>query len=503
MSEQLVKLTNVSKSFAGVKALQNVNLTINRGEVCCLAGENGCGKSTLIKIISGVHSPDEGKIEIAGSKYKSLSPIEAIKAGIQVIYQDFSIFPNLTVAENIALSAELTKKQRIVNWKSIYKTAKEALQKIDVKIDLNLKVEDLAVADKQLIAISRALVQKARLIIMDEPTTALTQKEVKSLFGIIRNLKAEGISVLFVSHKLDEVFEICEKINIFRNGKNVIEGNTCEFDKKKLVYYMTGREIEEGFYEIEENSKKNEVLRVEKISQKGGFKDVSFEVRAGEILGITGLLGSGRTSLANALFGIKPVESGKIYVNGKSVKINNVQDAVKNRISYVPEDRLTEGLFIEQSIGRNIVISKINRLLNKYKLVDNKKIQDEIQKWIGQLKIATPSDVLPVKTLSGGNQQRVVLAKWLSTNPLVLILNGPTVGVDIGSKDYIHQIIKALAKEGVGVIIISDDIHEVIHNCNRILIMKKGLIVGEVSAKAVSEGELFQQISDAQYVQGH
>lgn len=496
MSEQLLKVTNISKSFAGVKALKNVNLTINRGEIRCLAGENGCGKSTLIKVISGVYEPDEGEIEINGKKFKHLNPIDSIREGIQIIYQDFSIFPNLTAAENIALNFELAKNRRVVNWNWVYSVAKEAIDKIGVNIDLKTKVENLSVADKQLIAISRALLQNARLIIMDEPTTALTQKEVKSLFKVIKGLQQKGISILFVSHKLDEVFEISEKITILRNGHNVIDGDTADFDRAKFVYYMTGRQIEDSYYETGEKQG-TPLLKVKNLSQKGGFKDVSFELYAGEILGVTGLLGSGRTELADALFGLKQADSGSIYVDNNLTTIKSVQDAINNRIGYVPEDRLTEGLFLEQSIGRNIVVSIIEKLLNKFKLLDKTKVNDEMNGWVKSLNIVTPSPSLPVQTLSGGNQQRVVLAKWLATNPRILILNGPTVGVDIGSKTDIHQIIRGLAKKGVGVIIISDDIPEVLHNCNRILIMKKGRIVGDVNGRSIGENELAQRLSEA------
>jgi len=496
MPEQLLKVTNVSKSFAGVQALKGVNLTINRGEIRCLAGENGCGKSTLIKVISGVHVPDEGEIEINGRKYKHISPIDSIREGIQIIYQDFSIFPNLTAAENIALNSELAKNKKFISWKRVHQIAKEAIDKIDVKINLMVKVENLSVADKQLVAISRALLQNAKLIIMDEPTTALTQKEVNSLFKVIKGLQKQGISILFVSHKLDEVFEISEKITILRNGQNVIDGDTKDFDRAKFVYYMTGRQIEESCFKTENNQEK-ELLRIENLSLKGRFKDVSFHLHEGEILGITGLLGSGRTELAMSLFGLTPAHSGRIYINGKLMEIHTVQDAVKNKIGYVPEDRLTEGLFLEQSIGRNIVVSTLDKLLNRFKLIDKSQAEDTINSWVRNLNVVTPSPALPVKTLSGGNQQRVVIAKWLATNPRILILNGPTVGVDVGSKSDIHKIIRDLAEKGVGIIIISDDIPEVQHNCNRILIMKKGRIVGEVDPLSISEKELDLKLSEA------
>jgi simple sugar transport system ATP-binding protein len=494
MSEPFIKLTNISKSFAGVKALQNVSLTINKGEVRCLAGENGCGKSTLIKTISGVYKSDGGVIEINGKQYKNFSPIDAIKEGIQVIYQDFSIFPNLTVAENIAMNVQLTNNKKLVNWKKINEIADQAVKKIGINIDLTAKVETLSVADKQLVAISRALLQDAKLIIMDEPTTALTQKEVNSLFKIVRDLKKQGISILFVSHKLEEVYEICETITILRNGKNVKDGDVKEINQSNLVEYMTGRKIEDNLF-TPESIGETPLLRTESLTKKGAFTNISFDLYPGEVLGITGLLGSGRTELAKALFGILPADSGAIYLEQEQVKLKSVHDAIKHRIGYVPEDRLTEGLFLQQSIGKNMVVSVIDKLLNRSKLVNQEKMEAEMDKWIKDLTIKTPSADLPVSALSGGNQQRVVLAKWLATKPRLLILNGPTVGVDIGSKADIHNIVRKLAQQGVGVIIISDDISEVIHNCNRILVMKKGEIVNEFHNTDISERELGHQLS--------
>jgi len=494
MAEPLIQLANITKSFAGVQALKGVNLTIHKGEIRCLAGENGCGKSTLIKMISGVYKPDGGSIKVNGQEHPHYSPMDAIREGIQVIYQDFSIFPNLTVAENIALNDQVARNKRLVNWKAIHAIARKAVDKIGFHVNLHARVENLSVADKQLVAISRALLQNAKLIIMDEPTTALTQREVKSLFAIIKDLQKEGIAILFVSHKLDEVYEICEKITIMRNGKNVVDGDITEIDRYQLVEHMTGRKLEEDLFTPDAVGSAP-LLKVENASRKGEFSGVSFELYPGEVLGITGLLGSGRTELAKALFGLTPVESGRIYLEGREASIRSVKDAIRHRIGYVPEDRLTEGLFLPQSIGKNMVVSVVDRLLKKSRLIDEKKMNAEIDKWVQELKIKTPSAHLPVQTLSGGNQQRVVLAKWLATNPKLLILNGPTVGVDIGSKADIHAIIRKLAAEGVGVIVISDDISEIIHNCSRILLMKKGEIIDEFRNTALSEQELGQRLS--------
>lgn len=498
MHEQFLAAKNIHKSFAGVHALRGVDLSINKGEIRCLVGENGCGKSTLIKVISGVYPQDKGELIINGKTYKRIHPIEAIREGIQVIYQDFSLFPNLTAAENVALNYQLERRRRLVNWREVKKVAQEAIARIDVDIDLDAYVEDLTVVDKQLIAISRALLQNAKLIIMDEPTTALTRKEVDSLFRVVKSLKAEGISILFVSHKLNEVLEIADKVTIMRNGLMVADGDAAEFDQAKISYLMTGREISETRSEPPTSPPDSPSLfKVVGLGRKGAFYDINFEIYPGEILGITGLLGSGRTELATSLFGLRPADTGQIYINGRPVKIRSVQDAIKNGIGYVPEDRLTQGLFLAQPISKNIIASSIPKLLGRFRLVDDEKVRNEVASWLTKLSITTPSADLPVQSLSGGNQQRVVLAKWLATSPRILILNGPTVGVDIGSKAEIHAILKKLARQGIGIIIISDDIPELLQTCHRILLMQKGRIVEEFTGTGISENELARKLTGA------
>lgn len=494
MQEYVIRAKDIRKSFAGVKALQGVDLEIKKGEIHCLAGENGCGKSTLIKIISGVYSLDSGVIEFNGVKQEHLLPITAIKNGIQVIYQDFSIFPNLSVMENLAYNSELMNNRKIVNWKRFRKIAEEAIAKINFQVDLNEKVGNLSVAEKQLVAISRALLNEAKLIIMDEPTTALTKKEVESLFKIIKNLQKQDIAILFVSHKLDEVFEISERYTILRNGQNVSTGFTSELDDKSFTYYMTGREFTDEHFQAEK--KENvPVLEVKELSVCGSYENVSFQVSRGEILGITGLLGSGRTELALTLFGMNKPDSGEVFKNGKPITLDSVKAAIQNKIGYVPEDRLTEGLFLQQSISRNIVISKIKSYANKSGILKLNESEEDTRKEIERLHIKVADPELPVSTLSGGNQQKVVLAKWLATDLDILILNGPTVGVDIGSKHDIHEILHDLANNGLAIIIISDDLPEVLMNCNRVLIMCDGKITGEVDPFTTSDKDLAEQIT--------
>ena len=485
----LIKLNGISISFGGVHALQDVDFEVLEGQTLCLAGENGGGKSTLIKIISGFYRPDRGTIEIDGKQYSHLTPKQAINLGIQVIYQDFAIFPNLTVAENIALSAERLDGRKTVNWKNVRKRAQEALDMINVKMDLDAILADLPVASKQLVAICRSLLQNARLLIMDEPTTALTKNEINSLFKVIRDLQKKGISVIFVSHKLDEVYEVAEQLVILRNGKKVIEGPIREFDRKRFIYYMTGREIESETFEAK-NIGSEPVLEVRNIGIKDLFADISFKLYAGEVLGITGLLGSGRSELARALFNLEKIDTGQIFLEGKELKLNA-------GIAYVPEDRLTEGLFMPQTISRNMISAVIERNLNKAGLIDNAGVKERSAEWVKELKVKTPSTELPVQALSGGNQQKVVLAKWLSTKPKVLILNSPTVGIDVGAKADIYAYTRRLAEEGIGVIIISDDLPEVLDNCNRALILKRGRLAGEFETSEMNETHLADILAEA------
>ncbi len=492
----LIKLDGISISFGGVHALQNVDLEILEGQTLCLAGENGGGKSTLIKIISGFYRPDHGTIEIDGKQYSHFTPKQAIDLGIQVIYQDFAIFPNLTVAENIALSAERLDGRKLVNWKNVKKRAQEALDMINVKMDLDAILADLPVASKQLVAICRSLLQHARLLIMDEPTTALTKNEINSLFKVVRDLQAKGISVVFVSHKLEEVYEIAEQLVILRNGKKVIEGPIKDFDRKKFIYHMTGREIESETFTVK-NIGSEPLLEVKGIGIKDLFADISFKLYAGEVLGITGLLGSGRSELARALFNLEKIDTGEVLLEGRKLDLKNVKDAINAGIAYVPEDRLTEGLFMPQTISRNMISAVIERNLNGLGLIDTPGVRARSEDWVKELKVKTPSTELPVQALSGGNQQKVVLAKWLATKPKVLILNSPTVGIDVGAKADIYAYTRRLAEEGIGVIIISDDLPEILDNCNRAIIMKRGRLAGEFITSEMTESRLTDILAEA------
>jgi simple sugar transport system ATP-binding protein len=495
MAENFLEAKNVSKAYVGVQALDDVSMDIRKGEIHCLVGENGSGKSTLIKVAAGVVRQDRGVIVINGTPHEHLHAIDSIREGIQIIYQDLSLFPNLTVAENISLNQEIERSSKIINWKDIREIARSALDEIGEDLDLAERVENISVASKQLVAISRALTQNAKLIIMDEPTSSLTRDEITRLFSVITDLQKRGICTLFVSHKLSEVFEIAERVSILRDGKMVGTYETGELDNDRLVYLMTGKKVESTIYSFGEKEKAP-LLEIRNLSKSRNFKDISFSLQAGEILGITGLLGSGRSELALALFGMFPADSGEILVDGERISIENTQDAMNAGIGYLPEDRLNQGLFIEHTISRNIIVTILEKLLNSFGFISAKKREELVHKWVNGLEIKTPSVESPAQSLSGGNQQRLVLAKWLATDPKVFILDGPTIGVDIASKAKIHQIVRGLAESGMGIIIISDEIPEVLQNCNRVLIMSRGRVIDEVNdVTAVTEEEVFNTMS--------
>jgi simple sugar transport system ATP-binding protein len=496
-SENILEVRDISKAYVGVQALDTVTMDIKKGEIHCLVGENGSGKSTLIKIVAGVVKQDTGEVVINGRSYTYLHAIDSIREGVQIIYQDLSLFPNLTVAENISLNQEIERSSKLINWSDIRNIAQKALSEIGETLDLDEKVENISVASKQLVAISRALTQSAKLIIMDEPTSSLTRDEITHLFSVITSLKKRGISTLFVSHKLSEVFDISERVSILRDGRMVGTYNTDELDNDRLIYLMTGKKIEATLYTFDaKKAKKPPLLEVRNLSKSRNFKEIDFSLHAGEILGITGLLGSGRTELALALFGMYPADSGEIIVTGKPVSIKSIQDAVNAGIGYLPEDRLNQGLFIEQTINMNIIATVLKKLLGRFRLINKGKRKELVENWVHELAIKTPSVEAPAQSLSGGNQQRLVLAKWLATDPKVFILDGPTIGVDIASKSTIHNIIRGLSASGMGIIIISDEIPEVLQNCNRILIMRRGKIIKEITdVTAITEDELFTIMS--------
>ncbi|MBS1253144.1 MAG: Xylose import ATP-binding protein XylG [Anaerolineales bacterium] len=499
MTQPFLSMQNVSKRYVGVQALDAVDFEINKGEIHCLVGENGSGKSTLIKIISGAVRPDEGaQIEIKGERFLDYGAIDAIHRGIEVIYQDLSLFPNLPVAENIALSQIVARGNRFVNWRDVQHIAEEAMDRIGVELSLDELLADILIADQQLVAICRALTRDVRLMIMDEPTASLTRKEVDSLLAVVHDMQSKGIATLFVSHKLDEVLQIAERVTVLRDGEKVGTFSSQELDDEKLTMLMTGKRVEYTQY-VAEGQNDDVLLEARNLSKRGNFQDISFQLHRGEILGITGLLGSGRTELALALFGANPPEAGEILVRGRPTHLNSIQEAIGLGIGYVPENRLEQGLIMKQSIGKNIVITILKKLLNEFGLIDLNATQATIHNWIEELSIMVPSAGSPAQNLSGGNQQRVVLAKWLATDPDILILDGPTIGIDVAAKRAIHDIIRELAKQGIAIILISDEVPEVLQNCNRVIVMHKGRFIAEYDPQQATVDE----VQDAIYLAGN
>lgn len=486
---------NVVKSFGGAKALSGVSLSVSGGQVHCIAGENGSGKSTLIKIMSGVHAPDSGLIKLGDKTFNELSPREAVREGVQVIFQDFSLLPNLTVAENIAMPTYILQNSKLFSKSETKKIASNALDLIGVDIDINASVEEISIASKQLIAIARATNLGVKMLFMDEPTTALTRKEIKHLFKVVEQLKGRGVATVFVSHKIDEIQEICNTITILRNGEVVADGAMKDFHRDVISEAMTGLNVSETRIAPPLKKTSEKVIEVKNLTTKPTFSDISFSIAPGEILGITGLLGSGRTELAEAIFGQYPIDSGEITVGNKSIKLNSSSAALKAGIGYVPPDRLTQGLFLDQSILRNLVAVGIDQYQSKGGRLAKNRLIEAGEKWIKDLRIKTKNPSNPVTSLSGGNQQRVVLAKWLAMNPKLMILNGPTVGVDIGSKREILEIIRDRAQEGMGFLVVSDDIPELVQICHRVLVIKNGQISKEFNESQLDEEVLYKELS--------
>lgn len=476
---ELLKLDNISKIFGGVKALQSVKFDIMPGEVVCLAGENGCGKSTLIKVISGVYQPEAGAVMLLdGQSIEGLNPAQARDLGIQVIWQDLALFPEMTVAENIAFEQNLGPRPRLVNYRQMKDAARRILARLGVAIDLDRSVRTLSIAQRQTVAIARALVADARLVFMDEPTASLSHAETEALLAIVRRLSADGIAVVFVSHRLAEVLDVCTRVTVLRDGQYVGTFPTAGMTQTRLTELMTGRTFD---YAVRSTdlSRAPVVLQVEGLTRRGEYDGVSLSIRKGEILGLTGRLGAGRTELALTLFGMSPANSGSIRLNGETLSLRSNRQAIRAGIAYVSEDRLSLGLVQPQSIGDNTVAAVLDNLLGPAHLIDPARRGALIDDWIRKLavKIGKPEDA--VSTLSGGNQQRIVLAKWLATNPKLLILDSPTVGVDVGARAGIFAIIHQLAAQGMAILLISDEIPEVYFNADRILHMRNGRIAAE------------------------
>lgn len=488
--EFLLQMSKVSKTYPGVKALDGVQIAIKPGEVHALIGENGAGKSTLMKILVGVENADEGaKIEFAGEKVEFSKPIDATLKGISIIYQDLSLFPNLSVAENICIGRENAGKGCCrVQWKQMKLLAEKTLAELGLKVDVSLPLGKLSIAKQQLVAIARSLAFDSKLIVMDEPTSSLSSGEVEHLYNIIEDLRKRGISIIYISHKLKELFTVADRFTVLRDGKFVGSYDKDDMNEDKLISLMVGRKVE--VINREENKGGEEVLRVEALSKRGNFKDISFSLHAGEIIGITGLVGAGRTELAQALFALNKPDSGNIYISGKKVDMKSSGDAVKHKMAYIPESRQTQGLFLRQSIIDNISVTVFDQMLNKFGFIERAREKQLASEYIQILDIRPPLAEMNAGQLSGGNQQKIVIAKWLSTEPKILIIDEPTNGIDIGAKTEIHKLLRRLTNKGIGIIVISSELPEVLAVSDRILVMKQGRISGEIAAAEATQEKI-------------
>ncbi|MBM7069413.1 sugar ABC transporter ATP-binding protein [Actibacterium sp. 188UL27-1] len=480
MTEKLaLKLTAVSKTFGGVRALKGVDFAVRAGEVHCLAGENGCGKSTLIKIVTGVYTPDPGaRVEIFGQSGDGMTPAAGRALGVAVIWQDLALFPHMSVAENMAFDDMVGARPRLVQRRKDKIRARAVLNRLGVTLDLDAPLNTLPIAKRQIVAIARALMGEARLVFMDEPTASLTQSETDALLDVVRTLSAEGVAVVFVSHRLAEVLDIAERVTVVRDGTLVGVYPTDGMTQARLGELMTGTSHQQQVT-AQDKSAAPPVLETRNLTRHGEFTDISLTVRKGEVVGLTGLIGAGRTELAHAMIGMTQPDGGEILLDSASLRPRSIRDAIRAGIAYVSEDRLSLGLIQPQSIADNTVMSVLDRLLNAAGLIKAPSKQHLVDHWIKEfaVKIGTPDD--PVSTLSGGNQQRVVLAKWLATEPRLLILDSPTVGVDVGARAGIFRIVRDLADQGLAILLISDEVTEVMHNADRILHIADGRIIGE------------------------
>lgn len=488
----MLELKNISKSFPGVKALQDISVNFQNGEIHAILGENGAGKSTLMKIICGIYQADEGQVVMNGEILHLNGYEDAINHHISIVNQEINLIPNSSIAENICLDKlKRFTKAGFVDWKKVNETAKLYMDMVGLEFDPSTPVRHLSAAHKQLIQIAKALSTEAEILMLDEPTSSLTQYEADILFGIMRKLKEKGVAMIFVSHKLEEVQMICDKITVFRDGRLVGTELIENVDKDKMVKMMIGRESLLA-YKGRLDADNNEVaLKAVNIGSKyHGFHNMSFEVRKGEILGMYGLVGSGRTELIRTILGVDPMDEGDIYVWGKKVKLNSLSQSLhKYKIGYVTENRKEEGLFLQNSVEMNICMNSLEKFYGKLPFINTKKERENANVYIDKLEIKTPKVTTKSGSLSGGNQQKVSIAKWLSASCDIIVIDEPTVGVDIGAKEYIHDLIWKLAKEEQkAVVLISSDMNEIISLSRRMLIFKEKEIVAELKGE-----EFFQQ----------
>ncbi|NDO37672.1 sugar ABC transporter ATP-binding protein [Anaerotruncus colihominis] len=476
--QDVLELRHIVKVFPGVRALDDVSLTIKRGTIHALCGENGAGKSTLMKILSGVYTKDEGEILINGAPAQIRSPADSERIGISVIYQELANIPELNVSQNVNLGKELSNSTRVLlDIKRMEQKTRSLLDRFQLQVGVRQKIDQLTVGQQQMIEIAKAFGSNAWIVVMDEPTSAITEADKENLFKIIRELKENNIAVVYISHRMSEIFEIADEITILRDGRQVITGPVSEFDENKVIRHMVGRELNDIFTR-EKGAPGEEVLRVENLSRKGAFEPISFSVRAGEVLGFSGLMGAGRTEIMRCIFGLDRPDSGAIYLSGQKLEVRCPLDAIKAGIAMVSEDRRREGIVPHMTVRENTTLAALP-WISRFGWIDAKKDLSIAQEYIDSLNVKTPSTEQLIMNLSGGNQQKVCLAKWLNRNPKVVILDEPTRGIDVGAKAEIHRLIDRLTKQGIAVIMISSELPEIIGACDRIVVLYEGRMMKE------------------------
>jgi ribose transport system ATP-binding protein len=478
-----LEMRRIVKRFPGVLALNHVDLDVQQGEIHALLGENGAGKSTLMKVLAGAYQKDEGIILIGGQNIEVRSPSHAQGMGISIIYQELNLIPQLSAAENIFLGRLKTNRRGRVDWTTMYREAQQMLDKLEVAVDARAPVRELGIAQMQMVEVAKALSLQSKILIMDEPTASLTGRETEMLFSVMRRLKKEGVAIIYISHHLEEVLEIADRATILRDGANVTVVDVGKTTIDELIRHMVGRELKEKFPKIHVPLGE-EVLRVEHLNAGKRVKDVSFSVRAGEILGIAGLVGAGRTETARAVFGMDPAQSGKVYIQGKPVSIRRPLDAIRAGLGFATEDRKSEGLVLTMNVGENITLASLDQFGSPWRMnlsTEKKSILEYIEK----LNIKTPSSLQKARNLSGGNQQKVVLAKWLMSRSRAFLFDEPTRGIDVGAKIEVYSIMGELIRQGAAVVMISSEMPEILGMCDRIVVMHQGEITATLDRSEV------------------
>lgn len=486
--DNILELKDINKSFPGVHALKDMSISIRKGEVHAVCGENGAGKSTLMKVITGVYKQESGDIVFDGHKVDINNPNEAFELGIAIMYQETSLFPEMTILENMYLNHEITKKKfglNIMDYETMGTRAKKIFDSLSCSFSLDSKVKEISMAQKQLVEIAKALTFDTRILIMDEPTASLTQREVESLFQIIRKLKKQGVSIVYISHRLEEIFEVCDRVSVIRDGQYISTNDIKDTNKDKLVSEMVGRVVN-SYYPKEIVEIGDVRIKLQNFSQEGLFRNINLNVRKGEIVGLSGLVGAGRTELAHAVCGFSKPDSGQIFIDGKEVHITDYRSAMENGIVYVSEDRGKYGLVIRMNIKSNITLPQLKRILSRGK-IDLKKEKEMGEEAIRTFDIKAPGPDTIVENLSGGNQQKVAVAKAIALSPTLLILDEPTRGVDVNAKAEIHKIIGGLVKQGLSILMISSELPELLGMCDRIYVMGGGVLKGEFGREEATQ----------------